>query len=369
MTTALRLAAGLLLLLAACSDPRPQVTPARGAPMADAADYVGAGVPFINVDRATAKGGAAPPGIEPLPHDIFTSTDFYRDRELWKDPRYFRCNSTLALDSQWGDYSSGPRYIDKDPSTGAWGHCDVDYARENLVSPYPFRDGPGALRGAAGGSAGPRRPDALLARAHAPGLGRPLHAQHQHPLRTEAGGQTAGGAAGVPRAAAVDHRLPQSGSHDPFAADARIPAAPGAAALPPGSRSRGAMVADVLPPGRLHALVVRSGRAGIAGRHDLAHARAVSRRFGQCGAQCAHRPRVRSVRRGAAAGRRRAALDGRDHRLLGWRRADHLDLEHPGLVHAFELGVLQQAADRRDLDAAQVRERNAHRPDAGDRLL
>ena len=119
-----------LPFLAGCTDPpAEQASAGRGWPMVDKAAWVGAGVPFINIDASTAKGGAVPPGIAPLARDIFTSRDFYLDRELWKDPRYFRCNSTLALDSQWGDYSSGPRYIDKDPATGAWGHCDVDYAR------------------------------------------------------------------------------------------------------------------------------------------------------------------------------------------------------------------------------------------------
>jgi hypothetical protein len=111
---------------------------ARGRPMSQEAEWVGAGVPFYNVDVATAKGGDAPDGIEPLPRDIFTSDDFYVDRELWRDPRYFRCNSTLALDSQWGDYSSAPRYLTDDPAEAAWGRCDVDYAREHIVSPYGF---------------------------------------------------------------------------------------------------------------------------------------------------------------------------------------------------------------------------------------
>ena len=117
---------------------RAQQSVGRGWAMATTAEWVGAGVPLYNIDAATAKGGAAPKGIAPLPRDIFTSDDFYVDRDLWRDPRYFRCNSTLALDSQWGDYLSGPKYVKDDPATGAWGHCDVDYSRENIVSPYPF---------------------------------------------------------------------------------------------------------------------------------------------------------------------------------------------------------------------------------------
>ncbi len=133
------LTAGLVIASGCTDNKKTSSSVGRGWPMAAKADFVGAGVPFINLDMATARGGAVPAGIQPLPRDIFTSHDFYRDRELWNDPRYFRCNSTLALDSQWGDYSSGPRYIENDPATGAWGHCDVDYARENIVSPYPFR--------------------------------------------------------------------------------------------------------------------------------------------------------------------------------------------------------------------------------------
>jgi hypothetical protein len=110
----------------------------RGRAMADGAAWVGAGVPFYNIDAATAKDGAVPEGVTPLARDIFTSDDFYVDRDLWRDPRYFRCNSTLGLDSQWGDYSSAPTYITDDSAKGAWGHCDVDYSREHIVSPYGF---------------------------------------------------------------------------------------------------------------------------------------------------------------------------------------------------------------------------------------
>jgi hypothetical protein len=129
---------GLSMLLGWISDAAPQESVGRGWEMAQEAEWVGAGVPFYNVDAATARGGDVPVGIEPLPRDVFTSDDFYADEALWSDPRYFRCNSTLALDSQWGDYSSAPQYIDDDPAAGAWGHCDVDYAREHIVSPYPF---------------------------------------------------------------------------------------------------------------------------------------------------------------------------------------------------------------------------------------
>jgi hypothetical protein len=132
------IALGLLALAFASTSLDAQESVGRGWAMSAEADWVGAGVPFYNVDLATAKGGDVPEGIEPLSRDIFTSDDFYLDRELWHDPRYFRCNSTIALDSQWGDYSSAPKYIEDDPATGAWGHCDIDYPRARIVSPYPF---------------------------------------------------------------------------------------------------------------------------------------------------------------------------------------------------------------------------------------
>ena len=78
--------------------------------------------------------GAIPPGVEPLPVDIFTSKDFYRDRALWMDPRYYRCNSSAALEDLWGG-NRASLIGDNPPTSAAWGHCNNDYPRETIVSP------------------------------------------------------------------------------------------------------------------------------------------------------------------------------------------------------------------------------------------
>jgi hypothetical protein len=117
----------------------PLVRVGRGAPVpVMEAPYVSGGLE--GEGQQVTWDGAVPDGVEPLEVDLFTTQDFYQDVARWSDPRYFRCNSPSTLQAMWGADLRTARVMigNAPPGSASWGHCERDYPREAIVSPYRF---------------------------------------------------------------------------------------------------------------------------------------------------------------------------------------------------------------------------------------
>ena len=223
---------------------------------------------------------------------------------------------------------------DKPPASASWGYCDRDYPREAIVSPYKFKTAQAHYEALLDEAQRRGGPTAAHLRHGAGRVERALRVAPGTELVRRAAVESVSDASSRCSPTSIKTRMVQEAYHD---AHDNAPQWPAQYCWPEGFMRRWHYHAVTNQP---HSVIVTPTLVQfLAGDADNFITNIhIGRSFNMDGG-------------GAASRRGGPALVRRHDRLLGWRRADHLDVEHPGLEGARQPGVLQQAADRRDLHA------------------
>jgi hypothetical protein len=271
--------------------------------------------------------------------DVFTSPDFYADKALWSDPRYFRCNSPQATEYQRGILSQ-PQLNNGTDAEAPWDTARSVYPREAIVSPYGFK----------------------TAQEHYESL---LKETQAAAVRTSTRSRISRLPSGT---ACMSDRTAVAAPPNElvlWGCTTQIPTI--LSLLKPEYQQR--MVQEIyhqmrgnalwpstfLLARRLHAALVPGGRLGALRdtRRPISctskpASRAISSRTSMSAANSTW---TTSERRRAAPRRRGASAGTATRSASGQGRADHVDEQHPRLEVALGVRVLEQDAVRRDLHA------------------